>query len=789
MKKRRTKLLALALTLCLTVTSFTPAGAAASEPAAGAAVETSVIEGTADQNGGETSDISETPDVDETPDVTETPDVGETPDVTETPEPAETPDAEETPGAEETPAVTETPVPEETPDVSVINEENVGAADTLVEVKAADVTWESSTAAGKYRLKKNSAAAGAADEYYKNALVTIEDASAKKVTYALDAKGEMREGAYTDSSKDIRYFTTTGEAVRNAGVAASEALSPVNSDLGSMKVSTWVNPAGYWYKLNDKGVWDTTAVGKVQAGDDKTYYLDAAGKIKTNYAKNIDGSVYAFGPDGVMVEGNFYVHTNGKKYYFQKDGTRFEKAGWQRVDGSMYYFHKTGHYVVVSKSTTGWQQIKEGSKKYWYLFSDSGKMYKEQFYYVKSRNERYYFDKNGRMATGKNKVRGYYYYFRTESMASAGKPLGSAVTGWLKVGNYWHYFSNNGKAAAATSGSGVVKKIGGKYYYFVKDGRMYRGGGFRDYNGNRYYFIKQTDKTKPYAQTKKWLKQGSKWYYSQGNGRLAKGWVKIGSYYYYFNDSYLMQKNRAATRSGNKGWLDANGRFITDGWIKMNGNWKYIDSDDGFVTGWKYIKYNGRKMEFYFNGKGYLVQDLRDMLGELPASSYRIEVNRKQSFITVFSKASNGKFDRPVVAFACSVGNPYTLTPLSGGNGSADSWFYTATRSNRWQLLMGPSWGQYGTHVTNGIYFHSVSGTNRNQNSVPWSEYNKLGTYASHGCIRLCVRDARWIFYNCNGSKVRIYQDDVVGPFDKPKLPKMTSGQTKDPTDVWTNPL
>lgn len=780
MKKRRTKLLALALTLCLTVTSFTPAGAAASEPTAGAAVEASAIEGTSDQLDGETSDVGETTDIPETPDVTETPDVEETPG------PEETPDAGETPDVTETPAVTETPVPEETPEESVIYEENVGAADTVVEVKSDDVEWESSTTAGKYRLKNKSASVGAADEYYKNALVTIEDISSEKTTYAFDDKGEMREGVYKDSAGKIRYFTKADEAVRNADAAATEVLSPVNSDLGSMKVSTWVNPTGYWYKLDDKGIWDTKAVGKVKAGNGKTYYLDNNGKIKTNYAKSIDGSVYAFGADGVMVAGAFYDHSNGKKYYFQKDGTRFEKTGWQRIDGYMYNFHKTKHYVVVK---TGWQQIKEGSKTYWYMFSASGKMYKEQFYYVKSRNERYYFDKNGRMATGKTNVKGTYYFFRTTDMASAGKPLGSAVTGWLKIGNYWHYFYTNGKAAAATSGSGVVKKIDGKYYYFVKDGRMYRGGGFRDYNGNRYYFIKQTNTTKSYAQTKKWLKQGSKWYYSQGNGRLAKGWVKIGSYYYYFNDSYLVQKNRSATRSGQKGWLDTNGRFITNGWIKISGNWKYMDSDDGFVTGWKYIKYNGRNMEFYFNSKGYLVQDIRDMIGELPASSYRIEVNRKQSFITVFTKASNGKFDRPVVAFTCSVGNPYTLTPLSGGDGGVNSWTYKATRSNRWQLLMGPSWGQYGTHVTNGIYFHSVSGTNRNQYSVPWAQYNLLGTYASHGCIRLSVRDARWIYYNCNGSRVRIYQDDVVGPFDKPKLPKMSPGQTKDPTDIWTNPL
>ena len=44
-----------------------------------------------------------------------------------------------------------------------------------------------------------------------------------------------------------------------------------------------------------------------------------------------------------------------------------------------------------------------------------------------------------------------------------------------------------------------------------------------------------------------------------------------------------------------------------------------------------------------------------------------------------------------------------------------------------------------------------------NGNNLPASEYLKLGSPASHGCIRACVADAKWVYENCNGSKLRVF--------------------------------
>ena len=75
-------------------------------------------------------------------------------------------------------------------------------------------------------------------------------------------------------------------------------------------------------------------------------------------------------------------------------------------------------------------------------------------------------------------------------------------------------------------------------------------------------------------------------------------------------------------------------------------------------------------------------------------------------------------------------------------------------------------------------------------------EYDKLGTAASMGCIRLNVANARWIFYNCEaGTPVTFYMDSNPGPLGKPASQKISS-QTEyrgwDPTDPdpknpWNN--
>ncbi len=181
--------------------------------------------------------------------------------------------------------------------------------------------------------------------------------------------------------------------------------------------------------------------------------------------------------------------------------------------------------------------------------------------------------------------------------------------------------------------------------------------------------------------------------------------------------------------------------------------------------------YEGGYKFYYKNGEKQL--DLDGILAK--QANYYIKVNRKTCSVTVYAKDGNNGYIIPVKRFACSVGLPSTPTPTGT--------FYTPAKY-RWRTLMGPSYGQYCTRITGSILFHSVAGRNMTSYNLNARDYNKLGQPASHGCVRLNVRDAKWIYDNCPlKTRVTIYDSSDPGPLGKPATIKIPAGQTWDPTD------
>lgn len=152
------------------------------------------------------------------------------------------------------------------------------------------------------------------------------------------------------------------------------------------------------------------------------------------------------------------------------------------------------------------------------------------------------------------------------------------------------------------------------------------------------------------------------------------------------------------------------------------------------------------------------------------AGNYWLQVNKGTNVVTVFRNDGT-----PERAFVCSVGN---ATPIGT--------FYTPNKY-RWHELDGPSYGQYCTRITAGYLFHSVwYYRNGDYASQSYVQYNKLGTTASHGCVRLTVADAKWIYDNCPlGTRVTVmYGSSANDPLGKPvaiKVPNVREGW--DPTD------
>ena len=157
---------------------------------------------------------------------------------------------------------------------------------------------------------------------------------------------------------------------------------------------------------------------------------------------------------------------------------------------------------------------------------------------------------------------------------------------------------------------------------------------------------------------------------------------------------------------------------------------------------------------------------------EVKASKqYMIRINKQQNVVTVYKYGKEKKY-RPYRAFICSTG---AQTPVGT---------FHLLEKMRWHELDGPTYGQYCSRITGRILFHSVWYYKPDKRTQSYIQYNRLGTTASHGCVRLTVWDAKWIFDNCpSGTKVVIHNSSDPGPLGKPKALKVSGFSGWDPTD------
>ena len=160
------------------------------------------------------------------------------------------------------------------------------------------------------------------------------------------------------------------------------------------------------------------------------------------------------------------------------------------------------------------------------------------------------------------------------------------------------------------------------------------------------------------------------------------------------------------------------------------------------------------------------------------AEPYRIEVVKNQCTVMVWGQDKAGNFNIL-----------YRVCPCSPGQATPLGTFKTPSKT-RWGALMGGVMGQYCTQIYKGILFHSVYYRRSDPSTLYADAYNQLGTICSHGCVRLTVADAKWIFDNCRlGTSVYIHNSDWM-PVAKPAAQKIPySGVLSgwDPTDPDPN--
>lgn len=165
-------------------------------------------------------------------------------------------------------------------------------------------------------------------------------------------------------------------------------------------------------------------------------------------------------------------------------------------------------------------------------------------------------------------------------------------------------------------------------------------------------------------------------------------------------------------------------------------------------------------------------------------SKYYIKINYQANVVTVYQKGEDDKLT-PIKAMTCSTG---AATPRSGVYSVQGKW--------TWGALFGNVWGHYVTKIVGNILFHSVPYLSADPGSLEYWEYDKLGTSASAGCVRLSVADAQWIFNNMPvGTPIEFYGSSDPGPLGKPGTRKISDNiecrgwdpTDPDPRNPWRN--
>lgn len=215
--------------------------------------------------------------------------------------------------------------------------------------------------------------------------------------------------------------------------------------------------------------------------------------------------------------------------------------------------------------------------------------------------------------------------------------------------------------------------------------------------------------------------------------------------------------------------------YAVIGTLKKNGR---VTVTGKCKNGWHRVDYEGKEGYCY---SGYLSAVQTPDKPDVQNKPYYIKVNLTQNIVTVYSKDEAGEYTVPVKAMVCSVGRD-GKTPV--GN-------YTTSDKYRWARLSGNVYGQYAVRISGPYLFHSVPYFTQNKADIEYEEYNKLGSAASLGCVRLCVRDVKWIYDNCPaGTAVTTYYGDEPEPLTPPEPVRIDVNDARrgwDPTDPDPN--
>lgn len=166
--------------------------------------------------------------------------------------------------------------------------------------------------------------------------------------------------------------------------------------------------------------------------------------------------------------------------------------------------------------------------------------------------------------------------------------------------------------------------------------------------------------------------------------------------------------------------------------------------------------------------------DHEDVLNPTYNTDYYIIVYLDTCTVRVLGKDAFGHYNQEIKVFTCSVGldNDDCYTP---------SGLYKLGDRYEWCKMVDDSYGQYAIRYDGSYMIHSVPYNTKSAADLKMEEYEKLGEPASHGCIRLCAGDIKWLYDNA----ARYTQLHIIDGKEGPAQPAVTPLNYEAPYNGW----
>jgi lipoprotein-anchoring transpeptidase ErfK/SrfK/SH3-like domain-containing protein len=139
---------------------------------------------------------------------------------------------------------------------------------------------------------------------------------------------------------------------------------------------------------------------------------------------------------------------------------------------------------------------------------------------------------------------------------------------------------------------------------------------------------------------------------------------------------------------------------------------------------------------------------------------FYIVLDLNSQIVTVYQKNENSEYKDIVRRFLCSSGSNTPKDPEDPediGSPTPTGIWKIGGRQRFGNFANFSDFARYWVQIEGDIFFHSVLFSKEDVNTLGSSSYSKLGSAVSHGCVRLQVEDAKWLYYYaCPGTSVEV---------------------------------